>query len=442
MALPGLPKQVNMPKASANSVNGLRQSLGNASRATSFGVLAQRSNRASIFNSRVGINYAGTRAMLNGGGRVVVNNHVPMGRADNNPYAELMKYQMMMQMGTQVATGIADIVKAFKSDGAGSTPKASTPNTPNTPKTTNGSSTSSSSVISDMQNAKDSTVLSAALEKAKAEQKAIPERIETTNDELGALKSKTQELKQVENEAQLKYDDHINNVIPAQKKIVEGLTRQQTKLTSDVTKLESQLATAAPEQKASIQAQLDMAKTELEGVNKQLETEKEKLTKLENEDKKALEKDLQDAKDAVAKNEKDIKAKEQEIKDLEQTQKDLDKEIPKQEKRLEQMSKKDEDEAKSVKKELDNIATNLQKTGLKDDKKAELQKKQDELKAKYNEIKKRIAINGAKGEFMDGQQFKAVSFNGSTIYLIDGKEVSAEFYNSKRDLADKHEFQS
>lgn len=446
MALPGLPKQVNMPKESANSVNGLRQSLGNASRATSFGVLAQRSNRASIFNSRVGINYAGTRAMLNGGGRVVVNNHVPMGRADNNPYAELMKYQMMMQMGTQVATGIADIVKAFKSDGAGSTPKASTPNTPNTPKTTNSSSTSSSSVISDMQNAKDSVTLDSAIAVANREKLAIPGKIETAKGELTKLKGETQELEQTKITTANELEAHNNEVKAKESDVATKKQSFEACQTSyDVAKkayddCPEYIAGADGQQtqnpqKAILKARMDTEKAKLDKAKADHDAANKELTDLKAKTKE-YETKAADAEEAFEKNKKDIEAKEEAIKNLEQTQKDLPKEITNQQERLKKLRAKEDKELTNISNELKNIENDMKKTSLKADKKAELQKKQDELKAKQKELEKRKEMrkpnNCVELKYdSNGQEYRVYNLSSGKVYLLNGKEVSQNYYNEQ-----------
>lgn len=443
MALPGLPKQVNMPRSS-NSVNGLRMSLSNASRATSFGIGAQRTHRGSIFNSNY-ISYQGVRAQLNGGGRVVVNNHGSMNRADNNPYAELMKYQMMMQMGTQVATGIADIVKAFKSDGSGGTEKAST--TTSTNKTTSTSSSSSSSVISNMQNAQDSTTLSAALEKAKHEQTDLSTggKIDAAKDELAKLKGETQGLEQKKAQTANELEAHNNEVkakendVTARENAVKSCSERYNAAETAykncpeyITGPDGTTQVQNPE-KAKLKAQMETEKTKLDAANEQLDAANKELADLKaktDEYKTKADK----AEEAFEKNKKDIETKEKAIETMEKTKKDLDTEIPKQTKRLKELQEKDEKALKQIEKELDNINKDMEKT--KDDKKkTQLEQKQEDFKARQKDIKKRQAImnknNIVQQDFVNGQQYKKVSTPDGNIYLIDGKEVSENFYNDQ-----------
>ena len=64
-----------------------------------------------------------------------------------------------------------------------------------------------------------------------------------------------------------------------------------------------------------------------------------------------------------------------------------------------------------------------------------IQKKQskiEELKIKQAELKKRQVIAKANVDIINGQQFKQVQYGSETLYLINGKEVSEEFYNNQK----------
>ena len=109
-------------------------------------------------------------------------------------------------------------------------------------------------------------------------------------------------------------------------------------------------------------------------------------------------------------------------------------EVKTEESPLHQPAKDKNKAPRKIEKELDNINKDMEKT--KDDKKkTQLEQKQEDFKARQKDIKKRQAImnknNIVQQDFVNGQQYKKVSTPDGNIYLIDGKEVSENFYNDQ-----------
>lgn len=302
-----------------------------------------------------------------------------------------------------------------------------------------------------MQNAQDSTTLSAALEKAKHEQTDLSTggKIDAAKDELAKLKGETQGLEQKktqtanELEAHNKEIDSLDKSIKQQESTISVLTTDfeskkgiYDSLLAEYNSIKDTDMNAATLLNAKVQA----AKADMDNAERKLNEAKEK--KSQDEAKLAdlktktegYKKAADDAKDAFDKNVEDIKTKEKEIETMEKTKKDLDTEIPKQQTRLEKLQEKDKKALEQVEKELKNIEKDIEKT--KDDKKkTQLEQKKEDFTARQKDIKKRQAImnknNIVQQDFVNGQQYKKVSTPDGNIYLIDGKEVSENFYNDQ-----------
>ena len=437
---PGLTK-LNI-KPQQGSLNAMKASFASASRAqgVSYGIMAQRS----IFSTDALVNPKAAYSPAIASIRGQLNPPRPMMFAGVMPHQchnsgddtmnkfmmGMMALNMVAEMTKNVTAGIKDI-KATRADRPNDTetvkPKVNQEN----------DDVTSSSVLSQMSNANDSTALSAAIDKAKDHQNKIPQKLQTAKSDLEKLQGQEKQLEQSVNEAQANLDNHINTVIPAQKKVVEGAKQAYNGAKSQYDKLQSQLTYCKPEERTYIESQIATAKTAMENAKTKLDEEQAKLDKLNKGDKEALEGKLKDAKDEYEAKQKEVKAKDEEIKTLQQEEVKLKTEIPKQKKRLEELKNKDEKEIKSSAKDIQELEAEIKK--LDQTKDAEkIQKKQsklEELKKKKAELEKRQAIAKADAEIINGQQFKEVKYGSETLYLINGKEVSQEFYNTQKNLA-------
>ena len=365
MATPGLQK-LNIPQNRANSSTSrtsanssdlkhvAARNMSNASRATgatSYGIFAQRSKVGSggIFNIKTfyGDSIAAQRRYLNSNRQVIDNNFYGNQKCSgsdngmNKFMAGMMAANMLAQLGAQTA----DVVKSMK--GTGSTKPTNNTEETNSRDKTSGTNTSSTKSLGEMKSADNSTALEAALSKAKNDQDAIPDKINTANSELAQLKGQTDGLKGKYEEAQTTLDKHNKEVSETSAKVNEltnSVGAAEMSYNSAVQHkdyLESQLSKATDiVAKNSLEAQIAKAKNNVKNEKEKLDKLKDDLEKTQdklnnlNSQTNDLKQAVGDAKDAYDKNVKDIDTKQKEISQLEQDKAELDKEIPKQKDRL------------------------------------------------------------------------------------------------------------
>ncbi len=345
----------------------------------------------------------------------------------SNPYAEAMKAQMTMQAidaGIEGVTGLTGAIVDAVTSGKSNKTTSSESDTPSS----NGVTSKTTASLNEMSSAKDSTALSAAIDKAIADLEGMPNKIKSENANLAKLQEEAKGLEQKENEANANLENHINNVIPAQQKVVEGAKRDYDGKASQYTKL---LAQSNP---PALPADIEQAKQAMDAAKQAWDNAKATLEKLQGDDKNALEADLRSAKEAHVAKQKEVDEKDAEIKSLEQDKAKLTTEIPKQKKRLEKLKEKDNKDITSNNADIEKLRNEINNSGnAKDAEKIQKKKtKLDELQKKQDELKKRQAIARAESKFINGSQFKQVTIGPETIYLIDGKEVSEDYYKQKK----------
>ena len=436
---PGLTK-LNI-KPQQDSLNAMKASLGSATRAqgVSYGIMAQRSifSTGALQNPKMAYSPSVSmiRGQLNRKKMVFDAMQLTYLKDNKSTDTDYMTAMMVAKLFSSVAEKGTDTIKEIKAARADRPEKKTI--TEELKKDNQSAYPASSSVLSQMSNAKDSTALSAAIDKAKDHQNKIPQKLQTAKSDLVKLQAEEKQLEKGVNEAKANLDNHINTVIPAQKEVVAGAKRSYDGAKSQYEKLQSQLTYCKPEEKANIETQIETAKTAMENAKTKLDEEQAKLDKLNNGDKEALEGKLTDAKNEHEAKQKEVEAKNEEIKTLQQEEVKLKTEIPKEEKRLTKMQQQDEKDDKNVASDIQSLQGEISK--LDKDKDAEkIQKKQSklqELQTKQAELKKRQAIAKTIPEIINGQQFKKVKYGSETLYLINGKEVSEEFYNNQKQLS-------
>ena len=255
-----------------------------------------------------------------------------------NKFASAM---MAMAMISSLGAQTANAIKSSKSDGAGGADKSS--NTTNT--TSTASNSNSTKSLGEMKNAKSSSTLDAALQKARADKSAMSTKIPNAESELSTLKDKTEELRS-------KYEGAQNDLtkneedIKAQSGRVNEAQNSYTACKNSydaIMKLPDQVKDSKGNVISDNTTRKANAKAALEKAENALNDAKAELGKLQ-EKTKGLKQAVGDAKDAYDKNIESIKTKQDEVAQLKADQKELESEIPKQEKRLEKLQKQEDDE--------------------------------------------------------------------------------------------------
>lgn len=353
----------------------------------------------------------------------------------------------MLMLANAFATQMAKAKSANKTssnDGAGGADKSS-----NTTNTTSTSSNSTKS-LGEMKNAKSSSTLDAALQKARADKSAMSTKIPNAESELSTLKDKTEELRS-------KYEGAQNDLtkneedIKAQSGRVNEAQNSYTACKNSydaIMKLPDQVKDSKGNVISDNTTRKANAKAALEKAENALNDAKAELGKLQ-EKTKGLKQAVGDAKDAYDKNIESIKTKQDEVAQLKADQKELESEIPKQEKRLEKLQKQEDDELSKIDNKITDLAgkasnllkginvndeNGLSSKDIKNKEQAEkLNAEAEKQKARKIELENEAAIRTAKGTWIGGSQFKtAKNAKGEDVYAIDGNLVSKDEYNRKK----------
>lgn len=360
-----------------------------------------------------------------------------------NKFASAM---MAMAMISSLGAQTANAIKSSKSDGAGGADKSS--NTTNT--TSTASNSNSTKSLGEMKNAKSSSTLDAALQKARADKSAMSTKIPNAESELSTLKDKTEELRS-------KYEGAQNDLtkneedIKAQSGRVNEAQNSYTACKNSydaIMKLPDQVKDSKGNVISDNTTRKANAKAALEKAENALNDAKAELGKLQ-EKTKGLKQAVGDAKDAYDKNIESIKTKQDEVAQLKADQKELESEIPKQEKRLEKLQKQEDDELSKIDNKITDLAgkasnllkginvndeNGLSSKEIKNKEQADkLNAEAEKQKARKIELENEAAIRTAKGTWIGGSQFKtAKNAKGEDVYAIDGNLVSKDEYNRKK----------
>lgn len=428
--------------AKSNATKALNS--GNLSSGTSFGIFAQRRTQTlGLQYNRKGYYSSATSRLREALNERVMNNvHLTAPQPYNNS-SDGMSTMEKIAMWSAISQGVLGLTKAGieVADGIKSmkTKNQSGKDITNSelPKD-NSKATVSSKSVSEMKNAKDSTTLSAAIDKAKAEKATIDEKLYiSTKEELTQLKNDTERLKTASDTAQKAYDENL--------KAINEKSSEVNELTNEVSsyqKAYDALSTDDPK-KAEIFSKLEDAKRRLESAQEELKNLQSQTDNL----KQAA----GDAKDAYDKNLNDIKSKEAELTQLKADSEKLKTEIPSQEKRLKELAQKEEKELEKVNNKISSIQgkiNNLEKEvdisdengyskgeqkahSKADRKRAEF----EQLKQRQAELQKRKDIKLVSPEIHNGLQFKTGLSGGKQFYVVDGQEVDENTYNSKLQAA-------
>ena len=360
-----------------------------------------------------------------------------------NKFASAM---MAMAMISSLGAQTANAIKSSKSDGAGGADKSS--NTTNTTSTSSNSNSTKS--LGEMKNAKSSSTLDAALQKAKADQKAMDVKIPNAEKELSTLKGETDKLRS-------KYEGAQNDLT----KNEEGIKAQSGKVneaqnTYTACKNSYDAVKNLPDTETDSNGKVitdnrptkAKAKAALEKAEADLKAAKEELAKLQ-EATKGLKQAVGDAKDAYDKNIESIKTKQDEVAQLKADQKELNSEIPKQQKRLEKLQKQEDDELSKIDNKITDLASKasnllkgidvndengLSSKDIKNKEQAEkLNAEAEKQKARKIELENKAAIRKTQGTWIGGSQFKtAKNAKGEDVFAIDGNLVNKDEYNRKK----------
>lgn len=358
-----------------------------------------------------------------------------------NKFASAM---MAMAMISSLGAQTANAIKSSKSDGAGGADKSS-----NTSTTTSTSSNSTKS-LGEMKNAKSSSTLDAALQKAKADQKAMDVKIPNAEKELSTLKGETDKLRSKYEGAQKDLTKNEEDIKAQSGKVNEAQNAYTAcKNTYDAAmKLPDEVKDSKGNVIADNRTKKANAKAALEKAEADLKAAKEELAKLQ-EATKGLKQAVGDAKDAYDKNIESIKTKQDEVAQLKADQKELNSEIPKQQKRLEKLQKQEDDELSKIDNKITDLASKasnllkgidvtdengLSSKEIKNKEQADkLNANAEKQKARKIELENKAAIRNARGTWIGGSQFKtAKNAKGEDVYAIDGNLVNKDEYNRKK----------
>ncbi len=440
-----------------------------------YGIQAQRSGMKSIFNAKAynSLSHSMLRHDLNDNRLKWTNNlggafytRMPdMGINKSNKFAEALTAigALATLTGTVVNT-VAAVKAASAADASGSVSKSAS----------NNSSTGTTS-LNDMKNADSSTELSAALTKAKADQAAIPGKLQSANSELSSLKGQTDNLKSASENADADYQKNLKDIettgekVNTQKQTAQACTDSYNSSKEawqwavadynriaklpDTQKMPDGMVIDNTGKKAAAKAKMEEAERKMNEAETKMNEANAKLNKLNrqlNELKgktEGLKQAAGDAKDAYDTNLKNIETKEKEVKQLEDDKKELDSEIPKQEKRLQELQKKEDSELDKVNKQVSgmqgdidklmssinvNDENGLSKKEIRNKEKADAKQSElDRLKERQLELQKRKAIRNLPTENHNGIQFKSGYINGTVAYFVGGKEVSQTEYEAQ-----------
>lgn len=365
-----------------------------------------------------------------------------------NKFASAM---MAMAMISSLGAQTANAIKSSKSDGAGGTDKSS--NTTNTTSTSSNSNSTKS--LGEMKNAKSSSTLDAALQKAKADQSAMPGKISSAESELGTLKGETDKLRSKYEGAQKDLTKNEEDIKAQSGKVNEAQNAYTAcKNTYDAAmKLPDEVKDSKGNVIADNRTKKANAKAALEKAEADLKAAKEELAKLQ-EATKGLKQAVGDAKDAYDKNIESIKTKQDEVAQLKADQKELESEIPKQQKRLEKLQKQEDDELSKIDNKITDLAgkasnllnginvkdeNGLSSKEIKNKEQADrLNAEAEKQKARKIELENEAAIRKTRGTWIGGSQFKtAKNAKGEDVYAIDGNLVSKDEYNRKKTELEK-----
>lgn len=355
----------------------------------------------------------------------------------------------MLMLANAFATQMAKAKSANKTssnDGAGGADKSS--NTTNTTSTSSNSNSTKS--LGEMKNAKSSSTLDAALQKAKADQSAMPGKIDSAETELSTLKGETDKLRSKYEGAQKDLTKNEEDIKAQSGKVNEAQNAYTAcKNTYDAAmKLPDEVKDSKGNVIADNRTKKANAKAALEKAEADLKAAKEELAKLQ-EATKGLKQAVGDAKDAYDKNIESIKTKQDEVAQLKADQKELNSEIPKQQKRLEKLQKQEDDELSKIDNKITDLASKasnllkgidvndengLSSKDIKNKEQAEkLNAEAEKQKARKIELENKAAIRKTQGTWIGGSQFKtAKNAKGEDVYAIDGNLVNKDEYNRKK----------
>lgn len=365
-----------------------------------------------------------------------------------NKFASAM---MAMAMISSLGAQTANAIKSSKSDGAGGTDKSS--NTTNTTSTSSNSNSTKS--LGEMKNAKSSSTLDAALQKAKADQKAMDVKIPNAEKELSTLKGETDKLRSKYEGAQKDLTKNEEDIKAQSGKVNEAQnTYTACKDAYDATmNLPDEVKDSKGNVIADNRTRKANAKAALEKAEADLKAAKEELAKLQ-EATKGLKQAVGDAKDAYDKNIESIKTKQDEVAQLKADQKELNSEIPKQQKRLEKLQKQEDDELSKIDNKITDLAgkasnllkgidvtdeNGLSSKEIKNKEQADkLNAEAEKQKARKIELENEAAIRKTRGTWIGGSQFKtAKNAKGEDVFAIDGNLVNKDEYNRKKTELEK-----
>ena len=363
-----------------------------------------------------------------------------------NKFASAM---MAMAMISSLGAQTANAIKSSKSDGAGGADKSS-----NTSTTTSTSSNSTKS-LGEMKNAKSSSTLDAALQKARADLSAMSTKIPNAESELGTLKGETDKLRSKYEGAQKDLTKNEEDIKAQSGKVNEAQNAYTAcKDAYDATmNLPDEVKDSKGNVIADNRTRKANAKAALEKAEADLKAAKEELAKLQ-EATKGLKQAVGDAKDAYDKNIESIKTKQDEVAQLKADQKELNSEIPKQQKRLEKLQKQEDDELSKIDNKITDLAgkasnllnginvkdeNGLSSKEIKNKEQADrLNAEAEKQKARKIELENEAAIRKTRGTWIGGSQFKtAKNAKGEDVYAIDGNLVSKDEYNRKKTELEK-----
>lgn len=360
-----------------------------------------------------------------------------------NKFASAM---MAMAMISSLGAQTANAIKSSKSDGAGGADKSS--NTTNTTSTSSNSNSTKS--LGEMKNAKSSSTLDAALQKAEADRDAMSTKIPNAESELGTLKGETDKLRSKYEGAQKDLTKNEEDIKAQSGKVNEAQNAYTAcKNTYDAAmKLPDEVKDSKGNVIADNRTKKANAKAALEKAEADLKAAKEELAKLQ-EATKGLKQAVGDAKDAYDKNIESIKTKQDEVAQLKADQKELNSEIPKQQKRLEKLQKQEDDELSKIDNKITDLAgkasnllkgidvtdeNGLSSKEIKNKEQADkLNAEAEKQKARKIELENEAAIRKTRGTWIGGSQFKtAKNAKGEDVFAIDGNLVNKDEYNRKK----------
>lgn len=466
---PGITTKVNIPKLMTSMKSSASAAVRTASRADSFsrpsstgalgggiryGIGAERSKvgTGQHLNARAFYNNDNTSALRDMNSRAFfsVDSYGPYMMPthncnDNNKMSGLEKALLWTTVGLGVAGTTVGIINAFKSSDSnsvtGNSIKSGSLADSDIPDT-NTKQTNAPASLTAMKGANDSTTLSAAITGAKAEQAAIPGKLNTANSEFATLKGNTDSLKTASETAENAYQTNLKDIETTSNQ-VNTLTNSVTALEQTIKSLKTQIQSSlTPEgvpgpNTVALQEQLGREEVKFEQQKQQLETTNKNLENLRAQTEN-LKTEATTAKDNYNTNQESIKTKESEIESLEQNKKDLDAEIPKQEKRLQELEKKDDSELSGIGKNITKLSGEIKK--LKNKEKADAKQTElDRLRQRQAELQKRQWIRNLVPESnTGGTQFKSGRMpDGTMAYFVGGKEVTAEDYKNQLEQARK-----